>query len=85
MPTDRGDRTFSSKCVGDVTIHHGADSRETLDVITILLPAENAFSVPLNYHSKSIEGIKVLEGAVTGMIGGERKVRKYWRGSLKDV
>lgn len=74
-PSYPGDHTFSLPA-GDVYIHHGADPRECLDVMSVVIPAENTFSVPPHYHPKSTEWMRLLEGHVEGVIGGKNVVMK---------
>lgn len=76
IPSYKGDRAFTLDRRTDVTIHHGADPKDTFDVITVQIPAEQSFVVHLHYHPRSTEWMKLLEGKAEGIIDGEKKVMK---------
>lgn len=73
-PSYPGDHIFQIDGRGSFQIHHGADPKECMDVMSVVLPAENSFIVPPHYHPLSTEWMKLLEGRVEGVIGGVKTV-----------
>ena len=76
IPHYKGDRTFKFQDSMTMTIHHGANPAEVLDVMSVMIPADAHFSVPLHYHPRSIEWMRLLEGEVQGVIGGEKRTMR---------
>ena len=80
-PSYEGDQDITLNSAASVRIHFGAP-KDSLDVLSLDLPAEYALTVPPHFHPKSTEFMRVLEGELIGTVNGEAIVMRAgdpWR------